>query len=161
MTDLVDTKHALLLDSAGGEQPAAALVMALLSTVRRIDAACASLLAQHGLTEGRFAVLLAISAQPGATPAELAERVGVRRATITGLLDGLAAAGFATRQSDAADRRSVRLRATPAGEALIATLRPQYAEWLADLTRDVGDSDAAALTHALAAIQRTLSAAAR
>ena len=44
---------------------AARLVMTVLTTARRIDAACAELLARHDLSEGRLAALLAVSAEPG------------------------------------------------------------------------------------------------
>src|SRR5919112_6657199 len=52
-------------------------------------------LAQHEISQGRFGVLMALwgncqrSGRDVLTPAELAERTGVTRATITGLVDTL------------------------------------------------------------------------
>jgi len=51
------------------------------------------------------------------TMGELAGRVGVTEKTITGLVDRLEAAGHLARERDGADRRVVRARLTPRGEA--------------------------------------------
>lgn len=62
-------------------------------------------LARHRISQGRFAVLMALwmqsrrRDQPDAslTPAELADRTGVTRATMTGLIDTLEKAGLVKR----------------------------------------------------------------
>lgn len=159
MNAMIDTKHALLLERAGGGL-AAELVMGLLTTARRIDAECAALLEPHGLSEGRFAALLAISAEPGAAPARIAERLGVTRATVTGLVDGLARAGWAVREPDPSDRRALILRSTSAGEALLAELAPRYGTWLQRLTDGIGSDTATVCADALTAIQRNAEATA-
>ena len=61
-----------------------------LSLAAGIDRDCATLLAPHSLSEGRFVLLFLLDAAPGGlAPNALAERAGVTRATVTGLLDGL------------------------------------------------------------------------
>src|SRR5437867_3569885 len=65
-------------------------------------------LATHGLTQGRFGVLMALWGScrragdriAPLSPAELAERTGVTRATITGLVDTLERDGLVTRTPD-------------------------------------------------------------
>lgn len=64
MINMIGVKQELLLSRLGNDE-AARLVMTVLTTARRIDAACAELLARHDLSEGRLAALLAVSAEPG------------------------------------------------------------------------------------------------
>lgn len=88
MINMIGVKQELLLSRLGNDE-AARLVMTVLTTARRIDAACAELLARHDLLEGRLAALLAVSAEPGVTPRVLGDRLEVTSATVTGLLDRL------------------------------------------------------------------------
>lgn len=155
MNTLLGAKQALLL-SRIGEHEEGQLIMALLTTARQIDAACAELLAEHDLSEGRLAALLAVSAEPGLAPAALAERIQVTRATVTGLLDGLERAALVERGAHAGDRRALALRATPAGEQLLAALTPQYSDWLHQLGADIDAPARAAVARALAEVQRSL-----
>jgi DNA-binding MarR family transcriptional regulator len=74
--------------------------------------------ADSGLTLPQYRVLAAI-AGGGVRSANLAERLAVRRPTLTAIADGLVAAGYATRQSEPGDRRVVRLHATGAGHAAL------------------------------------------
>lgn len=155
MTDAVGTKQALLLSRLGDDE-AARLVMTVLTTARRIDAACADLLARHDLSEGRMAALLAVSAEEGITPRLLATRLAVTSATVTGLLDRLDRDGLIERHPHPTDGRTHTLVTTLAGERLIAELVPVYAEWLRQLGAGISaaDRDRAALV--LAAMQRNL-----
>lgn len=126
--------------------------MAVLTTARRIDAECARVLSRYDLSEGRLAALLAVSGDPGLTPAALAERLGVTRATVTGLVDGLERQGFVSRSSGERDRRTLTLRATEEGERAIDVLTPVYADWLGALVAGVDSEDRAATLRAMAAI---------
>lgn len=134
--DRVDAKHALLMARVP-DDGSAALVMTVLSTARMIDQACARMLSPHGLSEGRFAALLAVEAQDGASPSAIADSLGVTRATVTGLLEGLERSGLVTRAVDAADRRSHTVSLTSAGVALVAELIPVYSNWLGYLAAGV------------------------
>lgn len=132
MNTEMDTKHELLL-SRVGDGEAALIVMSVLSTARWIDDACARLLSQYGLSEGRFALLLAVDERESVSPAWAADRIGVTRATVTGLLDGLAKSGLVVRGVDPADRRSQSVTLTKAGSALVEELVPQYRDWLGQI----------------------------
>lgn len=87
--------------------------------------------ADSGLTLPQYRMLARLSAG-GERSARLAEALTVRRPTITAVADGLVAAGLAARESDAGDRRVVRLILTDDGraalaradEAFIASLEP-------------------------------------
>ncbi len=94
------------------------LCFEVLALASAIDRACAARLAPYRLSEGKFVLLFLLRDLPeGLAPHELAERAGVTRATITGLLDGLERDGFLARHDDKEDRRSwrrCRLRKDPA-----------------------------------------------
>lgn len=155
MNAQMDAKHTLLMSRIGESEPAE-LVMTLLATARRIDAACAEILGRFDLSEGRFAVLLAVEKSPGLSPAEVAAGVGVTRATVTGLVDGLSRSGLVSRRTDGADRRSLSLRLTPAGKALLAELVPQYRTWLSVLVDGIAPTERAVATTVLTGLQRNL-----
>jgi DNA-binding MarR family transcriptional regulator len=81
--------------------------------------------ADSGLTVPQYRVLAAI-ASGGVRSAHLAERLAVRRPTLTAIADGLVAAGYACRESEAGDRRVVRLHATDAGRDALARADDAY-----------------------------------
>lgn len=155
MSNMVGIKQELLLSRLGDDE-AARLVMTVLTTARRIDAACAELLARHGLSEGRLAALLAVSAEPGVTPRVLGDRLEVTSATVTGLLDRLTRDGLIERQPHATDRRTHTLTTTSAGERLIGELVPVYADWLRQLGAGIGPAERGSAALVLAAVQQNL-----
>ncbi|RYG65247.1 MarR family transcriptional regulator, partial [bacterium] len=71
--------------------------------------AFASHLARNGTSQGRFSVLMILDRFIGSEllPSELAEKIGVTRATMTGLLDGLEKDGFVQRRQHPDDRRAL------------------------------------------------------
>lgn len=150
-------KHELLLQHAKQQSDGARLIMALLNTASMIDRACASELSAFELSEGRLAVLLAVAnAEEAATPAFVAEQLGVSRAAITGLIDGLERQQLLQRAANGADRRSIVLHLTNTGRAVLDRIGPRYGEWLAALSDGIeGDALGGALA-ALGAIQRNV-----
>jgi DNA-binding MarR family transcriptional regulator len=129
MSDLLGTRQDLLLRWLGGED-GAQLAMGLLATARRIDNRYNELLAEHDLSGGRFAALLAVDETAGITPAQLAEQLQVKRATITGLIDGLVKRGLVLRGSDESDRRVQTLTTTAAGHQRVQEVLPLVQTWL-------------------------------
>lgn len=105
-----------------------------LSLAAGIDRDCAALLSPHGLSEGRFVLLFLLDTAPdGLAPNTLAERAGVTRATITGLLDGLERERLVARHAEANDRRGLRIRLTPAGKQVAQAVFEQHSHWIAGL----------------------------
>ncbi|MFC0268160.1 MarR family winged helix-turn-helix transcriptional regulator [Kushneria aurantia] len=105
-----------------------------LSLAAAIDRDCAALLAPHGLSEGRFVMLFLLDATAdGLAPNELAERAGVTRATVTGLLDGLERARLIERHAAAGDRRAQRIRLTPEGSEVAKRVFEAHGRWIAGL----------------------------
>lgn len=90
-------------------------------------------LAQHNLTQGGFSVMMALWGQcqregreMPLSPAGLAERTGVTRATITGLVDTLERDGLVRRAPDAHDRRMMTVELTPRGEKKLMKILPDH-----------------------------------
>lgn len=106
----------------------------LLALAGAIDRDCAARLAPHRLSEGKFVLLFLLHGQAdGLFPHELAERAGVTRATITGLLDGLERDGFIARRSGLEDRRKIAVVLTDLGQKTAHALFDEHAAWVATL----------------------------
>ncbi|QHC61758.1 MarR family transcriptional regulator [Rathayibacter festucae] len=111
----------------GGEQPAgAALRQALrqLETAQRHLRAAVALDAGIGISE--LSALEALAESPGLTPKWLGLELSLTTGAVTALLDRLAKAGHLDRVSNPQDRRSVLLRLTDSGIALLAAVDERY-----------------------------------
>lgn len=84
--------------------------------------------ARYSLSMGKFTLLMQLSQadEQGLTPSECAERSGVTRATITGLLDGLEREELVKRQTCPGDRRMLSVYLTEKGERLLAQMLPDH-----------------------------------
>jgi len=126
------------------------LCFQVLSLSTHIDRDCATLLAPHGLSEGRFVLLFLLDAAPdGLAPNVLAERAGVTRATVTGLLDGLEREQLIARHANAQDRRALCIRLTPKGKQLASTVIAQHGQWIASLFGHLSTTERQQLTNLL------------
>jgi DNA-binding MarR family transcriptional regulator len=96
--------------------------------------------ADSGLTLPQYRVLAAIS-QGGSRSAHLADRLSVRRPTLTAIADGLVAAGYATREAEAGDRRVVQLHVTDAGRAALTAADGAYLAKLVPLIGELADPE--------------------
>lgn len=99
-------------------------------------------MAAHGISAGRFSVLMLLwrGDQMRAkvltgddqcdcgprTPACLADACGVTRATMTGLIDTLERDGFVKREPDPADRRMMSVHLTPKAEEFLRDYMPGH-----------------------------------
>jgi DNA-binding MarR family transcriptional regulator len=89
--------------------------------------------AEYDITQGRFGVLMALWGQchregreMPLSPAEIAERTGVTRATVTGLIDTLERAELVARSPHSGDRRMTSVVLTSRGEKLLARILPAH-----------------------------------
>lgn len=131
----------------------------LLSLTAAIDRDCAVRLAPHRLSEGKFVVLFLLGDRPeGLSPHEVAERAGVTRATVTGLLDGLERDGYLARHADTADRRKISVRLTSKGEETARDLFAQHTSWIASLFTSFSDDERRMLGGFLQRIWRNIDA---
>lgn len=144
------------------EAPNAEQVAARLLTLipRFADWAAASLRAKRDEGDPSFRQLVVLfQIQQGATsPVALANRLGISRAVVTGLLDRLEQREFIQREADPTDRRRLRLVVTPAG--IDASQRLGRAV-VADLARQLAAGDAetlAMLAMALPLLEQSIDA---
>lgn len=96
--------------------------------------------AQTELTLPQYRVLRMVGAG-GASSARVAERLSVRRPTITAAADGLVSSGYLAREAEPGDRRVVRLRLTPAGQAALERADAALGERCAAVLGEVSDPD--------------------
>lgn len=107
---------------------AIASFLMLLRVATDLSVALDACLSKHDLLQGRWWVLILLMRETDrtSTPSMLAEKLGVSRATMTGLLDGLEQGGLVQRILVPEDRRSVKVRLTEAGQARLDEVMPDY-----------------------------------
>ncbi len=132
--------------------------VSLLRTGSDLLTAFEGYLNQHGLSQGRFLTLVVMNRAPDtpANPSDLAAQVGVKPATMTGLLDGLERNGHVQRVPHPSDRRKVNIRLAPQGKALLDAILPGYYAHIASLMADVGQQERAELMRILDKVNQKL-----
>ena len=106
------------------------------------------------MAEAQVAVLHTLRATPSMTPAELADRLGLARPTVSNLLRDLEAAGYVARERSEVDRRSVTLTTTERARQVQDAFHRGRAEVLTSAWAELPQSDRAALTAATPALLR-------
>ena len=88
------------------------------------------------MSQGRFLTLIVMNRTPAEeiNPSTLAQKLGVTRATITGLLNGLEKEGLIERRAHAGDRRKVGVLLTANGRRILDNILPDYYRHFAKLT---------------------------
>jgi DNA-binding MarR family transcriptional regulator len=110
------------------EPASAAAFVLLLRVASDTLAATDDYLADFSLSQGRFIVLMLLYRvlDMPQNPCGLAEKAGVTRATMTGLLDGLEREGYIARETAAADRRMLEVKLTAKGKKFLEGIMPGY-----------------------------------
>jgi DNA-binding MarR family transcriptional regulator len=111
-------------------------------------------LLSHGLSPGRFTVLMLLldkrtNLPAPHTPAELAERAGVARATMTGLIDTLERDGLVKREADTVDRRMMAVSLTARGQEILQAVLPGHFQRMAALLSPLPESERKTLVRLL------------
>src|SRR4051794_21098432 len=117
-------------------------------------------LASKGMSQGKFTILMLLNRDPdlGVSPSDLAERSGVTRATITGLLDGLSREKLVSREDDTGDRRKAVVRLTTRGRKLLDSILPEYYRHVAELMGGMSDEEKATLVDLLMRVNQRVGA---
>jgi DNA-binding MarR family transcriptional regulator len=95
---------------------------------------------RFGISLSRYKVMMILLSRggDGASPAEIAQHISVRRATITGVIDTLENDGWVERSPDPNDRRALIVRITELGKSKLNEFVPQHyknmTESLANIT---------------------------
>jgi DNA-binding MarR family transcriptional regulator len=105
-----------------------------------------AVLNEHGLTHGRFHLLMLLKRQEPKhclSPSELAKRTGVTRGTMTQFIDAIEKDGYVKRVEDPKDRRGMLVELTEAGEAKLKTLLPIHIQQLASYAKVLNSEERA------------------
>jgi DNA-binding MarR family transcriptional regulator len=78
--------------------------------------------APQGLPTGSLTVLALVAANPGSSQTALAERAGLNKSALVGIVEGLEQRGLVERDRVDSDRRRYRVSITPEGEQAMQAL---------------------------------------
>lgn len=115
---------------------------------------------KYAISQGRFLVMMLLNRDPEkpCNPAELAERAGVARATMTGLIDTLERDELVTREMAHEDRRMMQVRLTTKGRNFLDRMLPDYYRRIAALMGGLTGTERKTLVALMGAIQRGIPA---
>ncbi|MCX4723689.1 MarR family transcriptional regulator [Streptomyces sp. NBC_01020] len=99
-------------------------------------------------------LLRLVGARPGIRVSDAAKELYVAGNSVSTLVNQLTRAGYLTRESDPDDRRSVRLRLTPAAHERLRDWQTRRGELVRAQVARLSDEDRAALAAALPALRR-------
>ena len=130
----------------------------LLRTGSDLLTAFETILGKHGLSQGRFLTLIVLNRTPdrAINPSTLAQKVGVKRATMTGLLDGLEKNGMVKRLAHQKDRRKISIQLTVVGKDALDKMLPDYYSRITQLMKDLTESERQNLNSLLKKIDQGL-----
>lgn len=108
----------------------------------------------HGITRGRFTVMMLLLDKAGnqpitLTPAELADRAAVTRATMTGLIDTLLKDAMVEIEASTVDRRQKLVRLSEKGYAALQEILPGYFSRIARLMQSLSETERRTLVRIL------------
>ena len=111
-----------------GSDPQAVLVaVRLISAGARLGRATEVHFARYGLSTGRYRLLADLEDHDGEkSPSRLAADLGVSRATVTGLVDGLEQEGLVARRPSAEDGRGAVVVLTARGAQRLRDMAPEH-----------------------------------
>lgn len=114
-----------------------------ISVGTKMRASAENFFARFQLSTGRFMILTQMMLNPekGLHPSTLADRLGVSRATITGLLDKLEQDGLIKRAQSAQDKRSVVIHITQAGRNKLEQIMPIRLKQVACIMSSFSDAE--------------------
>lgn len=126
----------------------------LLSTANNIDKACAKRLGGYQLSESRFMILALLFEYNALSPLTITELIGVTKPTITSLILSLQKEGLIKRNNVPEDGRKYKISLTEQGEKLIKTVFHQHSLWIANITKNITNSEMETLICILDKIRR-------
>lgn len=160
MLQLRDLPTTAILDKFARRYPEADIsavvtFLHLLRTATDLSTALDAYLQQHALLQGRWWVLILLMRENDGTaaPSVLAEKAGVSRATMTGLIDGLERDGLVERVLDTEDRRRLAIRLTAGGQTKLDEVMPEYYQRVRQLMLPLDEANREQFIHLLNLIQ--------
>jgi DNA-binding MarR family transcriptional regulator len=113
--------------------------------------------AEFATTLPRFDVMAQLDrATDGLTMGELSRQLMVSNGNVTGIIDRLVTEGLVARRAEARDRRTQRVRLTPAGKSAFDAMTPVHEHWISDALAPLAESDKTRLIDLLDTLKSTL-----
>ena len=130
----------------------------LMRTGSDLLAAFEAILSRSGLSQGRFLTLIVMNRTPdeAINPSSLAQKLGVTRATMTGLLDGLEKKSLIERRTTTEDHRKIGVRLTAIGRRTLDNILPDYYRHFAKLTTYLDEGERQTLISLLKKVNQGL-----
>ena len=127
------------------EPDAMLAIMCFMRTGADVSECFERFLVKHGLSHGRFAILMYLNREPdvAVNQTHLAEAYGVTKATVTGLIDGLERDGMVERLADPADRRASLVRLTASCRKFLDEFLPAHFRGVSELMAGLDARDRA------------------
>jgi DNA-binding MarR family transcriptional regulator len=125
------------------------VIVALRRITRAADIHSHLLQRDFGVTGPQLSTLRMVHRLQPVSTGALARAAYIGYATLTGILDRLEERGFVTRTRDPADRRTVILKMTPAGEKLLASAPSLLQNRLHDELKRMPEAESSVLLKAL------------
>lgn len=110
--------------AARAEQDAADVVSSLRRLFKGIHEYSKAMQRRSGLSSPQAWALTILDAERGLSLGDVAERMYAHPSTVSGIMERLVARGWVRRQTDARDRRGIRLSLTPSGRRLLRSSPP-------------------------------------
>jgi DNA-binding MarR family transcriptional regulator len=130
LKDIPDSKILLKFKTRyeGADADSVIQFLSILKIGAELSEALDNFLAKYGLLQGRWLVLILLMREDDLTsiPSDLAEKIGVSRATMCGLINGLLRDGLIIKIDDRADRRSYSIKLSELGQAKLDEIMPDY-----------------------------------
>ncbi len=115
-------------------------------------------IAHLGMSRGRFSVLMLLNQLPDgrSSPTTLARTLGVTKATITGLLDGLEKDGYLKRNHVKTDRRRISVALTKKGVEYLKSTIPGHVKRVTSLVKGLSKEEMRNLVNLLEKLRENL-----
>lgn len=129
------------------DEPRIEMLLALTELAKEMEQGKAEHLKKYNLSEGRLHVLMALwHSQRPLKAIEIAESLGVARATMTGLVDSLVEDGLVDKTDSDTDRRINSLRLSKKGNNFMKELIPDHFSRVREFAQILSKEEACVLT---------------
>jgi len=132
--------------------------MARLQSAARLSrTALAARLVAHGFYAGQDQIMMALGAEDGQTPGQLAAQLGVRPPTITKTINRLQSQGFLDKRASASDARQAHIFLTETGTEAIRSIEKSVRRTEKQALKGLDKKDIKALSKLLRQVEGNLS----
>lgn len=130
----------------------------LLGVASELSIGLDEFLSRYQLLQGRWWVLILLMREDNfvSSPSKLAEKAGVSRATMTGLLDGLSREKLIERIVDEKDKRQTQIKLTSKGQKQLDDVMPDYYQRLGKLMSVIDKDEGETLMRVLGKLKQNL-----